>query len=376
VICFNISRRNSVGRLTLDLTELANKLHFVRRKLRANGRIRAAGAGVFSSMSGKRYFAIVTGTGLIVLGIVLFAPFLNERALAITGAVITQDANPARQLPIADARIQVKAGQFTVTGNSDNSGYFKIVLPTNVRKGQRLELQVRHPEYQPADWSGSVQERLYVQRLLPIGGAAEAPQPSPPEMKIENIVARYSINTTNAVNVGSAVKTFEVVNKGDVPCDGRAPCSPDGQWKAAIGTEELHAGPGNEFHNARASCIAGPCPFTRIEENNFAHDSPTLHVSVLNWSDTATFLLEAEVYHTTVTTFIRQSYPFIFERGLTFTLPAAAEGVSIEAQVNGAPIVFPLGPALRLTWARCQMVVNKDGTRVYRCELKPGYRIP
>jgi hypothetical protein len=97
---------------------------------------------------------------------------------------------------------------------------------------------------------------------------------------------------------------------------------------------------------------------------------------VLNWSDTATFLLEAEVFHTTVTSFIRQSYPVIFERALTFTLPAAAEGVSIEAQLNGSLIVFPLGPALLLSWANCQMVVNKDATRVYRCELKPDYRFP
>jgi hypothetical protein len=48
--------------------------------------------------------------------------------------------------------------------------------------------------------------------------------------------------------------------------------------------------------------------------------------------------------------------------------------VSIEAEVNGTTIVFPLGPALYLSWANCQVAVNQDQTKVYRCELNPGYR--
>ena len=67
------------------------------------------------------------------------------------------------------------------------------------------------------------------------------------------------------------------------------------KWKAAVGSISLDAGEGNEFRNARVSCIAGPCPFTKIESHNFSHDGRTLNVSALDWSDTATFLLEAEV---------------------------------------------------------------------------------
>jgi hypothetical protein len=99
-----------------------------------------------------------------------------------------------------------------------------------------------------------------------------------------------------------------------------------------------------------------------------------LDVSVLNWSDTATFLLEAEVYKPVVSSLLRQSYPIVFDQALTFTLPAASDGVSIQADMDRASIVFPLGPALFLSWANCQLQVNKDGTRVYRCELKSGYR--
>ncbi|MEI9974326.1 MAG: hypothetical protein WDO73_21125 [Ignavibacteriota bacterium] len=64
----------------------------------------------------------------------------------------------------------------------------------------------------------------------------------------------------------------------------------------------------------------------------------------------------------------------IFGTALTFTLPVAAEGVSIQAELDKNMIVFPLGPSLILSWADCQLLVNKDQTRVYRCELKPGYR--
>ena len=97
-------------------------------------------------------------------------------------------------------------------------------------------------------------------------------------------------------------------------------------------------------------------------------------VSARNWSDTATFLLEAEVFHPMASELIHESYPVIFGDSLNFTLPASAEGVNIEADIDGQTIIFPLGPALHLSWATCSSRVNADQTRVYRCELKPAYR--
>lgn len=326
-------------------------------------------------MSGKKTFAIGAGASLGVLAIVLLARFVNEPPVVISGAVLTGNIDPAKQLPLADVEVTLHEGASTLTTKSDDSGFFHFSLGRQIRPGQLLSLHFTQPEYQPLDLPAPNEGRLYIARLAPVSRAEMMPDPRA-QIKIENIVARYSITSTTDANIGSAVKTFEVVNQGNVPCQGRHPCSPDGKWKAAIGTAVLDAGPGNVFHNARASCIAGPCPFTRIEDNNFSHDSQTLRVSALAWSDTATFLAEAEVFHPTVSAAIRQSYPVIFERALTFTLPPAAEGVSIEAQLNGTMIVFPLGPALYLSWANCQMVVNKDASSVYRCELKPGYRFP
>jgi hypothetical protein len=58
---------------------------------------------------------------------------------------------------------------------------------------------------------------------------------------------------------------------------------------------------------------------------------------------------------------------------MNFILPAGAEGPSIEATLNGNEIVFPLGPALILSWATCTEEISPDQTQIYRCELKPGY---
>ena len=58
---------------------------------------------------------------------------------------------------------------------------------------------------------------------------------------------------------------------------------------------------------------------------------------------------------------------------MSFTLPATAQGPSIEAELNGLAVVFPLGPSLGLSWAACNLQITPDKTKRYTCELKPGY---
>jgi hypothetical protein len=71
---------------------------------------------------------------------------------------------------------------------------------------------------------------------------------------------------------------------------------------------------------------------------------------------------------------IRETYPVIFGRALNFSLPPAAEGPSIEADIDKESIIFPLGPGLYLRWADCSMGIDHDQSRNYRCELKRGYQ--
>jgi hypothetical protein len=302
---------------------------------------------------------------------VAVALLFTQRPASISGAVIAESADPSRQIPIADVEVTAVGGPPAGPVHSDASGYFNIPLSWRIRRSVRIMLHFRHPDYHPADLPDTAGDRLLIAHLTPLVRASTTRRP----VTIANVIAKYSVSTTTTVNIGGAVKTFQVVNVGNVACNGRRPCSPDGKWKAAIGSATLDAGLDNEFRNARASCIAGPCPFTRIE-NEIRDASPdgSLKVSALNWSDTATFLFEADVYRRAVNDVLRQSYPLIFDGALTFTLPAAAEGLSLEAELNGDAIVFPLGPTLFLSWANCQSFVNKDQSKLYRCELKPGYR--
>jgi hypothetical protein len=297
----------------------------------------------------------------------------KAQPITIKGAVLSQDADPQKQLPIADVEITGTDGSTVRTAESDSSGFFSLTLRRGLRRRQPLTLHFRHPGYQPLDLNEFVSDQIYIARMVPISHETRV-QSDRPEAAVSNVRVRYSVKTTTEADVGSAVKTFQVANKGDVPCKGSHPCSPDGKWKAALSSATLDAGEGNEFLNARVSCIAGPCPFSRVEFEDLSRGGRKVNVSVRNWSDTTTFLVEAEVVHPMVSDLVRESYPVIFGRALNFSLPPLAEGPSIEAEINGESIVFPLGPDLYLSWADCHVRVDKDQAKAYRCELKPGYR--
>jgi hypothetical protein len=293
-------------------------------------------------------------------------------ALTLKGAVLVSSADVDKQVPIPGVNISVAGDQPTPDTWSTSTGFFQLRLPKPLGAAQWVILQFRHPQYQPVDLPVSTNDRLYVVRMIPVEQPAGA-DASLAHVAVSNITVRYTIKTTTPLNVGSFVKTFRVVNAGNVPCNGRSPCSPDGKWKAALGSATFEAPGGNVFSKARLSCIAGPCPFTSIRSDGFSGGGPTVSMAVLNWSDTTTFLFEAELLREMISDSVRVSYPLIFGQTVHFTVPADAEGVCIEADLNREHIVFPLGPEPRLSWASCTALVDPDHTNLYRCELKPGY---
>lgn len=303
----------------------------------------------------------------------LLLRFAAAQPVSLRGAVLRRDADPNKESPLSDVEITATNSLAISDAKSDASGFFTLTLRKGIRRGVPITLRFRHPDYQPLELKQFVGDNLYLARMTPIIRATDG-QPNHPPVVVANVRVRYSVKTTTVVNIGSAVKTFQVPNKGNVPCRGQHPCSPDGKWKAAIGSASLDAGEGNQLENATASCIAGPCPFTKIDANGLSEGGRNVTVSARNWSDTATFLLQAEVLHPMASDVVREFYPVIFGQGLDFTLPAMAEGVSIEAEIDGSALVFPLGPNLFLSWAECSARLNNDQTRVYQCELKPGYR--
>lgn len=297
----------------------------------------------------------------------------RHRALnAITGAVLRSDPDLGKQIPIANAQVFLGDGLSSGVATTTPAGLFHLKLRPGVHIGETATLHVRHPEYHPMDLNEQVSDELYVLRMAPL--RSDESSSIKATMVLSDIRVRYAARSLISVDAGSATKTFEVKNTGNVPCDPHGPCSPDGRWKAAVGGASLDAGQNNSFHEARVSCIAGPCPFTKIEKDSFSAGGRYISVTVRDWSDSTMFLFEAEVTHTTSGDQVLRSFPAIFDRAMSFTLPPAAEGPSIEANLNGEDIVFPLGPTLSLSWAACSVESAKDRTQVYHCLLKPGYR--
>jgi len=331
----------------------------------------------------------------IVVGVIAFAALTGAIVLlfprawqwrpgmvTIQGAVIRAEDDARRELPIAGVTVTVWDGKSSSTTQSDSNGYYKVAFRERVWPSEQVTLSFRSPDYKPHDMQlvvgpNNKPNRLYVAALEPVAAAVTEPsQPSRPTTAVSNIRIRYTVNTAAQRNIATAVRTFQVVNQGNVPCQGQYPCSPDGLWKAATASTTLDAGANNVFRSVRVSCFAGPCPFTRIDTGGFSQGGRTITASALNWSDTATFLVEAEVFHNSNESSVRESYPVIFGRVMHFTLPANEEGLSIEAEINGAPMVFPLGPDLYTSWANCQARPGTEGqnSTTFQCELKAGYR--
>ena len=323
-------------------------------------------------------WTVVASLGSVValfLGISYFRNY-EMRPTLLRGAVIKQDDDPIKQSPIMDVEISEANGLATSSTKSNFVGYFSIPLIRGVGREQSVTLRFLHPDYIPLELTELVSDKITIVHLVPIHKEIEetAVQPDHPPIAVANVRIRYSTETTTQENIGTGVKTFQIQNVGNAPCQNSAPCSPDGKWKAAINSESLDAGEGSVFRNARVSCIAGPCPFTKIDYDGFSQGGRNIKVSVRNWSDTTTFLFQAEVFRPQISDLVRMTYPIILGTSLNFTLPPAAEGPSVEAELNGENIVFPLGPIPILSWADCNVSVSRNQAKFYRCELNSGYR--
>ncbi len=315
---------------------------------------------------------IVFLTG-IFLFLVLHRP-ASPKTLSITGVVLADDNDPRKQVAISNVAVTVTVGNQKIQAASDTAGLFRFTLMLPAEP-QVAFLTFQALGYRPLTVSKALDDRLLIVRLLPVRNAL-TPEDMQSMIAITSasVSIRYTTKTTTAVDVGALVKTFEATNVSNVPCAGNNICSPDARWKATVTSAVFEGGSGNRFLHARMSCIAGPCPFTSVEASNLSDPGSAIRVSVRNWSDTATFLVEGEVIRIVNGSAVSQSIPAIFGPALSFTLPPGAEGPSIEAEVNGTKIVFPFGPEHKLSWATCNVETAGSGSQIFRCDLKPGYR--
>jgi hypothetical protein len=326
-------------------------------------------------MTRKQHFA--TWTTVACIGAAIAAVIIQrsgrQNVKSLIGCVVRDDPDPRKQVPVANAEIKAPDDVAAANTHTDASGLFRLNLRPGVEKGQTILLRLGQSEYEPLNIYENAEDKLYVIRMTPLPRPA-APIPDGPEVAVGNVRVRYALTSTTTLNVGSAGKSFEVVNMGNVPCEHGGTCSPDGKWKAVIGGTSLDASEGNEFQDARLTCIAGPCPFTKVEQDNFSGGGRTISARVRVWSDTVSFLLEAQVVHSMSGDMVRQSYPVKIGPGMDFTLPPIAQGLSIEAEISGVDVVYPLGPSLAVSWATCTVSVDSDRAKRYHCDLKAGYR--
>lgn len=332
------------------------------------------------SLSRRTKILIWTGFSLLVVAavITLSISFQQKQPVpiqaTIEGATITESDNPHKQAPIPNVVVTATASGYTTTAKSQISGFFRLPLAREWKAGQSITITFRADNFQPLQQTVVPGSDLVIARLLPLDTNQKSNKDAGPSTSISNVRVRYSTEYITTTNIGGIAPTMDVPNQGNIPCDSAADCSPDGKWKASIAAKTLDAGEDNQYINIRVSCIAGPCPFTQILDDGFAKPSRLMHLKIKNWSDTTTFLIEAEVSRTQRSNFVREAYPAIFGQAMTFTLPSGAQGLSILADLNGHSIVFPVGPALRLSWAVCNVEPSPGGSKLFRCELKPGYR--
>ena len=323
----------------------------------------------------------VAGAIAVAAGVVLLVHLerWRPRVILMRGAVIRSSADTRKELPIAGAEITVSDNVARVTTISGQTGYFKVKFRERVWPEETLNLNFQHPGYKPLDIKVKIglhlpvdPHKLFIAKMKPV--ATRRTRVARHAVKVSDVRIRYTVNYRTEQNIGSMVKVFQIANRGGVPCNGKELCSPDRRWRASKKSVTLDAGSGNIFRNVRASCIAGPCPFTRIDSRGFEHGGRTIVASAIDWSDTATFLVEAEVFHEAIASMVRKSYPAIYGRDLHFTAPPTAEGVSIEAQLGGKLMVFPYGTDLYMKWAVCGSRKGPNHDTIYQCELKPEYK--
>lgn len=331
-------------------------------------------------MKGNRiaiWVGICAVAGTVAAVVLLRFAHWRPRMVTLQGAVIRRDTDPRKEVPIAGAVITAYDDSSSVSTVSGDTGYFNLKFPEKIWPKEILHLAFRAPDYTPLNEALLIgvhanTKQLYVVRMISTSPPPPAPVAHP--ATVENIRIRYTVNERSDANVGSEVHVFEIENKGNVPCNQSAVCSPDGLFKAAKKSVPLDAGPGNVFRNVRASCIAGPCAFTQIDPQGFEKSGQKIVINATDWSDTATFLVEAEVFQESIVSRLRWSYPVKYGRDMHFTAPPTAEGVTIEADIGGTQTVFPLGPDLFMSWVICSSRKGPNQDTIYQCELKPGYR--
>src|SRR5271156_4447561 len=102
---------------------------------------------------------------LLTAGIVVAIGW--QRPVTLRGAVLVQDSDPRKQLPIGG--VTISAGDLAASdAPTDSSGLFVLKLRKPIRRGHAIKLDFSHPQYLPLDLDEYVTNQLYVVHLVPL----------------------------------------------------------------------------------------------------------------------------------------------------------------------------------------------------------------
>src|SRR5262249_48345401 len=155
---------------------------------------------------------------------------------------IAQNEDPRKELPIASVVVTASDGASLTRTKSDTNGFFAFSFRKRLlRLHPVIMLTFSHADYESLEMTAKPGGDITIAKLVS-NKPLEPANNAAPKQTIGNVTVRYSIKSSNVATVGSAVRSFEVPNAGNVPCNSRSPCSPDGKWKAATGNTLLEAG--------------------------------------------------------------------------------------------------------------------------------------
>ena len=84
---------------------------------------------------------------LLAIAVLMLGRWHIRRPISLQGAVMVEDADARKERPIADVEVSAEDGFSTGTARSDASGFFRLTLPRDIRRGHPLSLHFRRSGY-------------------------------------------------------------------------------------------------------------------------------------------------------------------------------------------------------------------------------------
>ena len=174
----------------------------------------------------------------------------------------------------------------------------------------------------------------------------------------------------------TGVKTFQIQIMGNIPCNGST-LFPGRQMEGGNQFRVPGCGRGKRFPKCQGFLYCGPLPFhAELIMTAFPREGATSRSPCAIGRIRPHSCFRRRCSDPQISDLVRMTYPIILGTSLNFTLPPTAEGPSVEAELNGENIIFPLGPdpCFELGRLQCQRAKGNNGQKFYRCELNAGYQ--